>query len=167
MAAPTLLDPNFHRSVVLVLEHVADEGAVGVVLNRPTDLDTPDALTAWEPLVAAPPVVFLGGPVAIDTVIALGTPVADEGAVVGSAAPVDLHSPPDGIERVRLFAGRAGWEAGQLEGELDMGGWIVLDAEEGDVFTDVPDELWSDVLRRQGTVEHHALSLAPPDLSWN
>lgn len=169
MASPTLLDPNFHRGVVLVLEHDPDAGALGVVVNRPTDLPLPEALTAWEARVAPPTVVFLGGPVALDTVIALGHPAAPSRCVVGDVGTVDLYEEPSAIDQVRLFAGHAGWAPGQLEDELDDGGWVVLDAEPGDPFFADLDggNLWREVLRRQGTVEHHALSLAPPDLSWN
>ena len=161
VAIPTLPDPNFERSVVLVLDHDGD-GAVGVILNRPTDASLPVQLPGWASLAAAPAVVFLGGPVAPDAAIGVARAepaVAQEGflplpgphrAALGT---VDLSLVPDEaaptVTDVRVFAGYAGWGAGQLEGELARGDWIVVDGEPGDPFSDDPDDLWRAVLRRQ------------------
>ena len=177
VAVPTLSDPNFARAVVLVLDHDGD-GAVGVILNRPSDTEVPDRLPEWRALAAEPGVVFVGGPVGLDSAIGLArTAGATPPAATSSFAPllgpigtVDLGSDPavvgPAIAAVRVFAGYAGWAAGQLDAEIEAGDWIVLDAVPEDVFTGEPGELWRTVLRRQGG-KLAALSRFPPDLSMN
>ena len=158
VANPTMQDPNFDRTVVLVLEHNA-EGALGVVLNRPSDAALTGALPAWGPLAADPAVVFVGGPVGPDSAIGLARAAA--GGETDGWAPlfdgygtVDLGRPPDEVEArvdaLRVFAGYAGWGPGQLEGELAAGGWVVVDAAPDDPLCAEPDRLWESVLRRQG-----------------
>jgi len=145
VAVPALRDPNFERTVVLVIEH-GDAGAVGVVLNRPSDAAVSAILPTWDYLAVPPAMVFLGGPVALNGVICLGR--SAEGQALG---PVDLEiDPDDALAGIRVFAGHAGWGATQLEGEVEAGGWLVLDALVDDTFTDAPETLWSLVLRRQG-----------------
>jgi putative transcriptional regulator len=161
VATPTLGDPNFDRTVVLMLEHTP-EGAVGLVLNRPsgTDLDEAGAdWEGWDLLAAGPAVVFVGGPVSRTAVICvarLGDPhlgdAAEEGfqPLLGDIGLADMGGAPRGIEAVRLFAGYSGWGSGQLEGEISEGAWFVVDADPGDALTGEPETLWEDVLRRQG-----------------
>jgi putative transcriptional regulator len=155
VAMPVLDDPNFARTVVLLLEHDED-GALGVVLNRTSPVALDDALAAWAPLAAEPRVVFGGGPIEPAAVVALGRTVLDapvDAAVLDRVRLVDLEAdagPGTGeLERVRVFAGYAGWAPGQVEAEVAAGAWLVVGAEPGDVFTSTPDELWRDVLRRQ------------------
>jgi putative transcriptional regulator len=167
VATPVLLDPNFARTVVLMLEH-SEEGAVGVVLNRPSDLTAAEALSAWESVCAAPPVVFIGGPVQPGGVIGLAEisshPSAPtEGVTVlwPGLGTVDLDAEPDVIAppvgRVRCYAGYSGWGPLQLEGELATGSWFVVDADPADVWAPHPDRLWIDVLRRQpGKIAQYA-----------
>jgi putative transcriptional regulator len=144
VATPLLGDPNFERTVILVLEHTA-EGAVGVVLNRPTAVDFIEPLPAWYGLAAYPPVLFVGGPVAAGSAIGLGR--SGEGPV----ATVDLSLDPaeQGVEEVRVFSGYAGWSEGQLEDELDAGAWWVVPSEPDDAMCAEPDGLWRAVLKRQ------------------
>jgi putative transcriptional regulator len=153
VAGPALLDPNFFRTVVLVLDH-DEEGAVGVVINRPTDLPVREALPPWAETVSDPPVVFVGGPVAPGTAIGIGRG-ADIEPVLGPYGMVDLDQPPETWREVRLFSGYAGWGPGQLEMEIEEDAWLVLDAWPEDVATDDADDLWSIVLARQP----HPLSL--------
>jgi putative transcriptional regulator len=158
VATPELEDPNFYRTVVLVLQH-NDEGALGIVLNRPTDAGVSDPLPAWAPLAVEPAVVFVGGPVQPDAAIGLGRRAADDGepdgfaALFGDLGTVDLERAPVDIappvDRVRVFAGYAGWGPGQLEGELAVSGWFVVDAEPSDPWSRDPTEMWRAVLRRQ------------------
>ena len=177
VATPTLDDPHFHHSVVFMVEHHAD-GALGLVLNRPSaeSLDVP--LDAWVRVQSAPPRVFSGGPVEPDALIALARtdgPVEedDEGhlaPLTASIASADLAADPDevapNIRALRVFRGYAGWSAGQLEMEIASGSWLVLDSDESDVFTAEPDDLWRTVLRRQpGRLGW--LAGAPDDLGWN
>jgi len=145
VAAPTLRDPNFERTVVLVIEH-GDDGAVGVVLNRPSDAPVSRILPTWDYLAVEPPLVFLGGPVALNGVIGLGRSARGHG--LGT---VDLEADPDeALAGIRVFAGHAGWGPTQLEGEVEAGGWFVVDAMADDAFTVAPETLWPAVLRRQG-----------------
>jgi putative transcriptional regulator len=147
IALPVLTDPNFDRTIVFMLEH-SDEGAVGVVVNRPSPLTVAEPLPSWVALATEPRVVFVGGPVSPSS--AIGLIERDD-----QITTVDLEAEPDEGDlaseaRVRVFAGYAGWGAGQLEDEIAAGAWVVVDAMAGDVMTDDPEELWSYVLRRQG-----------------
>ena len=157
VATPGLLDPNFFRSVVLLLEH-NDGGALGVVLNRPTDTGVAEALPAWAPMTAEPAVVFTGGPVQPDSAIGLGlASLGDDldgfAPLLGGVGSVDLSRDPDDVrpapERLRVFAGYSGWGEGQLEGEIVQASWFVVDADPGDAWTRDPSGLWRAVLRRQ------------------
>jgi putative transcriptional regulator len=170
VATPMLGDPNFERSVILLLEHT-DEGAVGVVLNRPSTAHFIDPLPDWYGFAAYPPVVFVGGPVDQGSAIGLARarhPETTEGwcRVVGSVGTVDLTRDPDevgvGIEEVRVFSGYAGWGAQQLEGEIEAGAWFVVDAEPDDALSANPDGLWRSVLRRQ-TDKLALFANFPPD----
>jgi len=154
VARPELRDPRFHATLMLLLEH-GDEGALAVVINRPSKLELADAFPDWEDLGADPKVVFAGGPVDRDALIALGKPAGGRGDLVLGAHPVDLDEQPAlveaaGVSEVRIFAGYAGWSPGQLEGELAEDAWWVVDATLDDLFTDDPDGLWARVMRRQG-----------------
>jgi putative transcriptional regulator len=167
VATPALGDSNFERSVVLVLDHDED-GALGIVINRPTPVDVAEVLPVWQPLATEPGVLFQGGPVALDSALGLAL-VPGEGEdeplgwrrVVGRLGLVDLDVPPEvlaaEVTRLRIFAGYAGWGAGQLEDELAEGAWYVVEArfgagfdDAGDPFSDAPEDLWRQVLRRQG-----------------
>ena len=163
VATPELVDPNFHRSVVLVLEH-NDDGALGVVLNRPRLVGGAEAVPQWADRLAFPSRLHRGGPVSEDSVIglALGPAGGIDGLspLLGQLGVVDLHRSPEelpDVEPVRLFAGYSGWSAGQLEAELLAGGWIVVDALPEDALTPSPEELWQAVLGRQpGLLGHLA-----------
>lgn len=163
VASPLLGDPNFHRTVVLVLEH-GEEGAVGVILNRPSASPIRSVLPDWVSAAVDPTVVFVGGPVEPEIGIALSGAHGADTALTGVWL-ADLASEPT-TAPVRIFSGYAGWDAGQLESELEEGSWMVVDADRGDVFNPDPDGLWSEVLRRQpGRLR--LLSSYPPDPSYN
>jgi putative transcriptional regulator len=180
VATPQLADPNFRRSVVLVVEHEEEDGTLGVVLNRPTEVPVDRVLPPWSELVTGPSVVFQGGPVALDSALALAhVPGTEEPlgwrALSGSPAVarvglVDLDAPPEllasEVTRLRVFAGYAGWSAGQLRSEVDEGAWYVLPADSEDVFMNDPDRLWQGVLRRQGG-ELAFVATFPDDPSLN
>ncbi|MEQ8841365.1 MAG: YqgE/AlgH family protein [Acidimicrobiales bacterium] len=156
VANPGLLDPNFTRTVIFMLEH-NEEGAIGVVLNRPSELPVASTIEPWAGRAVPPGVIFLGGPVSPSSVIALASVSLDDAGdnwhqVLGRIGTVDLDVDPSevpGLEEVRMYAGYAGWTGGQLEAELVDDGWFVLDAELTDVHTDDPFELWWEVLGRQ------------------
>ncbi len=156
LATPSLNDPNFELTVIFMLEH-GDEGALGVVLNRPSELPVSGTIDDWSDLAAEPSVVFVGGPVSPSSVIALATMHLDDAGpnwnpVMGRLGTVDLEVSPQevpGVEQVRMFAGYASWEPGQLEAELVDDAWFVVDAEFADIHTPDPDELWWTVIGRQ------------------
>lgn len=158
VATPLLEDPSFRRAVVFVLDH-GDDGALGIVVNRPLDVGVATVLPDWQPFVTAPGSLFQGGPVARDSALGIVTvPGDDEDPVgvrriIGSFGLIDLDAPPEvvagGVAGLRIFAGHAGWSAGQVEQEIGQGAWYVLDAESRDPFSDRPGTLWHQVLRRQ------------------
>ena len=163
-ATPMLGDVNFRRTIVLVVEDDKDEGTLGVVLNRPSEIPVEQVLQPWTNLVTGPSVLFRGGPVAPDSALALALPLGDEQPIgwrslagsklMSRLGLVDLGAPPellaDGIASLRVFAGYAGWGPGQLEAEIDVGAWLVLDGMPEDAFAPEPDRLYPSVLRRQG-----------------
>lgn len=157
ISTPGLRDPNFDRTVVLVLEHEED-GALGVVLNRPSATPVSEVLDGWSDLVCDPPIVFVGGPVDSSAAICLGSvrPGAVSEAVrvvMPTLAVIDLDTDPSllthEVAYVRVYAGYAGWGGGQLDEEVEAGGWFVVDARPADPFTGAPSLLWRTVLRRQ------------------
>ncbi len=166
VATPALVDPNFRRTVVLVAEH-GEAGAMGVVLNRPSETAVAEAIPELVSLAGDEEPVFVGGPVAVDSLLALAEVEEPDGTlelVVGAVGFVQDPEVP--ALRGRIFVGYAGWSPGQIEAELDEESWIVVPAEPDDVFSDDPDELWSSVLRRQGG-PLALLSSMPPDPSLN
>lgn len=157
VAAPRLIDPNFFRTAVLIIDH-GDHGAAGLVLNRPTNVRTGGTIPRWDRLAALPAVIFVGGPVQRDSAIALAkvgpeATLPDWRPIVDTVGIVDLRLDPDevgtDIERLRVFSGYAGWGAGQLEAEISTGSWLVVDARPDDVLTAAPARLWHLALTRQ------------------
>ncbi len=173
VASPAMLDPNFHRTVVLLIEH-GEEGALGVILNRATEMSVGDPLPAWQDHAADPGVVFVGGPVQRSSAICLGhstSPVRTSGwaPVFDGIGTVDLNEEParvPGVAKVRVFAGHAGWGPLQLEDEMDDGAWVVCDARAADVLDPEPDLLWDRVVERQPGVVP-LLTRFPPDPDLN
>jgi putative transcriptional regulator len=164
VATPLLGDPNFRRTVILIVEDEPEEGTLGVVLNRPTEVQVGQVLESWTELVTGPTVVFKGGPVAPNSALALalargedeplGWRSLDGSNLMSRIGLVDLEAPPEllagGISSLRVFAGYAGWGPGQLRAEIEEGAWYVLAGEPTDAFLAEPERLWGAVLRRQG-----------------
>ena len=166
-----LYDPNFRHTVVLVGEHTGD-GAVGVILNRASDLTVEEAIPPLAPLVPPGALLFQGGPVQPESPVLLAEFSDPQGAdlpVFGSVGflvgdiPEDIRSH---LLRARVYAGYSGWGPGQLEAEMAAGSWILDPAQPQDVFTDAPELLWSRVLRRKGP-EFEVLSRMPYDPTMN
>ena len=174
-------DPNFDRTVIYVVEH-HDEGALGLILNRPSAESLNDPLHGWVSAQSEPAQVFSGGPVEPDALIALARVGGETASLPGDAessflaplageiASADLAADPalvvGNITDLRVFRGYSGWGSGQLEAEIESGSWLVLDSDPADVFTPEPDELWRAVLRRQpGRLGW--LATVPDDLAWN
>jgi putative transcriptional regulator len=172
VAAPSLLDPNFRRAVVLIGAHSA-EGAMGVVLNRPSEVTVGEAVPQLEQAVGELETVYVGGPVQPSSIVFLAEFLDPSPAGllvlgrIGFPAPeADIDELSDAIARRRVFAGYAGWGEGQLDEELDQGDWIAQPARPEDVFTQDPDELWSKVLARKGGA-YALLARMPLDPSVN
>jgi putative transcriptional regulator len=175
VATPALQDPNFAETVVLLLD-VNDEGALGVVLNRPTQVLVADVLEPWRDVVAEPEVLFRGGPVGTDGALAVARlrdplePPVGWRPVAGALGMVDLDTPTELVDgslaAMRVFAGYAGWGAGQLASEVEEGSWYVVSSEAADAFRDDPGTLWRDVLRRQpGMLAWHMNRPVDPDMN--
>jgi putative transcriptional regulator len=164
VATPLLGDPNFRRTVILIVEDEPEEGTLGVVLNRPTEVQVGQVLEPWTELVTGPTVVFKGGPVSPNSALALAMALGEDeplgwrsldgSSLMSRIGLVDLEAPPEllagGITSLRVFAGYAGWGPGQLRAEIDEGAWYVLAGEPTDAFLAEPERLWPAVLRRQG-----------------
>jgi putative transcriptional regulator len=171
IAGPGLWDPNFRRTVVLVGHH-DEEGALGVVLNRVLDVTVGEAVPALGRIADPDEPVFRGGPVQEASVVVLAE--FSEPSKAGVLAFGSIGFLPDesgddvisSVRRARVFAGYAGWGAGQLEQELDESSWVVEPAQPADVFHPDPMRLWSDVLRRKGSA-YDLLRLMPVDPSLN
>ena len=173
VAVPHMLDPNFYRTVVLVCQH-GEDGALGLVINRPTEAEVLDYLPGWIHLVVDPPVVFEGGPVQREVAVGLARGVPDQPSegftrVVADVGLLDLSSDPaaaGGVDMIRVFSGYAGWEAEQLETEIEEGGWFVVPSAPEDGFAPKPRDLWSKVLARQGG-KLAVYATFPPDPTLN
>lgn len=182
VATPDLLDPHFVDTVVLMLE-VGDEGALGVILNRPSPVPVAEVLDPWADACAEPEVLFRGGPVSTEGALAVArlrdaaeAPVGfraldgGSGALGGLVGLVDLDSPvhlvSESLASLRIFAGYAGWGADQLAAEIEEGSWYVVPGEIPDLFRVDPTELKRDVLRRQpGELAWHSTRPVDPDLN--
>ena len=172
VASAALLDDDFRRAVVLVTEH-DEEGALGLVLNRPAETTVGEAVPGLTSLVEEDAPVYVGGPVDQRSLLVLAefddpddsaaTVFEDVGFVPGDA---DLPLIAASIRRARVFAGYSGWSAGQLDAELEADGWILAEPSPEDVFADPDDSLWSTVLRRKGGA-YAVLATIPPDPSLN
>ena len=174
IASPKIVDGNFRRTVVFMAEHT-EEGAMGLVINRPAETTVGEAVPELTWLTGGgDDAVWVGGPVAAASVIVLAEfEDPSHAAVVVDGdlgfVPAEIEDRDDlaaNVRRARIFAGHAGWGPGQLEAELDEDSWIIEPAQPADVFTTEPEALWSRVLRRKGR-EYVLLATMPMDPSQN
>ena len=173
VSSPKVLDPHFRRTVLLIAEHT-EEGAMGFVLNRPATVTVGEAVPDLAWLADEDDQVHVGGPVASQSVIVLAEfdePSLAAMVVTGElgfipAEPGDTEALTAATRRRRVFAGHSGWGPGQLEAEMDEDSWIVVPVLPDDVFSDDPDRLWRDVLRRAGG-DHLLMATLPMDPSLN
>lgn len=168
IAKPDMGDPNFARTVIHLIEH-DENGALGVVLNRPMTIPVSEHFEQLAERVSYPAMFFEGGPVASGSVVAIGS------NGLGAVELVDLDTITKGStplpDQLRLFAGYSGWAAGQLESELVGGSWFVADTfrddlGRDDIFGARPGDLWRTVLRRQPRPISQ-MALYPDDLIVN
>jgi len=172
VASPSLADPNFRRTVVLIGVH-NDDGAMGVILNRPSETMVAEAVPQLEAVVDSQEQVYVGGPVQPSSVVLLAefldpTPAAllVLGRIGFPAGATDVDGLAESTDRRRVFAGYAGWSSGQLDEEIEQGDWIAHPAVPDDVFTEVPENLWAAVLERKGG-SYALLARMPMDPSVN
>jgi putative transcriptional regulator len=172
VATPALFDPNFRRTVVLVGEH-GEEGAMGLVLNRPSDVTVGEAVPPLAGVSGADSLVHVGGPVQPEAVLVLAEfddPSLAATIVVGdvgfASADGELDEVAGATRRARVFAGYSGWGPGQLEAELEEESWLVEAADGVDLFPAAGDDLFGAVLRRKGGT-YRMLALMPEDPSTN
>ena len=172
IAGPGLHDPNFHRTVILVGEHGGDDGALGVVLNRPAPLSVAEVVPPLAGLAGEGAPIFIGGPVQPQGIVLLAEfqDPADADLLVFDSIGFLIGEVPsesaEGIRRARVFAGYAGWAPGQLEREVEEAAWIIEAALPDDIFGGRPERLWSSVLDRKGG-DFRLLATMPPDPSLN
>jgi len=137
VATPALRDPNFVRTVVLILDHDSD-GTLGVVINRPTEMPVTSVLASWNDFVCPPDVLFQGGPVSTNSALGLaevtvGVPDEPVGwrRLYGRLGLIDLDTPPElvsgGVGSIRVFSGFSGWPAGPPARGIGEGGWNVVE----------------------------------------
>jgi putative transcriptional regulator len=171
IAGPTLWDPNFRRTVLLVGQH-DEEGAVGVILNRASGMTVAEAVPPLGVLVPADERVFLGGPVQPEAAVVVADfvdpSVADLLAfdTIGFLPSETSLGVEGALRRARVFAGYAGWGPGQLEAEMEEDSWIAEPARASDVFSLDPARLWEEVLKRKGS-SFDLLRLMPLDPTQN
>jgi putative transcriptional regulator len=171
IAGPGLLDPNFWRTVVLIVEHT-DEGALGLVLNRPSETTVGEAVSELDQLLDLDDPLYIGGPVQPSALIVLGE-FEDPGDAallafddIGVLASGAQDETVPGLRRGRAFVGHAGWGPGQLDSEIERGDWIMEAATAEDAFTGDPAALWEVVLTRKGG-SYALVARMPPDPSVN
>jgi putative transcriptional regulator len=154
VASPHLADPNFYKSVVLMIKH-DDEGAFGLVLNRPTDNTVADFLKlVGEEELDCPQPIFVGGPVSGPLMALHRLKSAAEAEVLPG---LYFAAHKDKLQRIvsqtlkpfRFFSGYAGWTGGQLEDELAAGGWLTAKVKKELIFRPA-DELWEQIVRTIG-----------------
>jgi putative transcriptional regulator len=172
LASPSLIDPNFRRTVVLVAAH-DDQGALGLVLNRPSELDVSEAVAELAPLTESHPRVHVGGPVAAQSVVVLAefedpslAALLVQGSVGLPHADAPLADLVAAVRRARCFAGHAGWGPGQLDEELEQDAWLVEEAAPDDLWAPPGSDLWGELLRRKGG-SYMLLATMPLDPTQN
>ncbi len=176
VAMPALSDPTFAGTVVFVLDH-SDTGTLGVVLGRPSQVEIADVLPGWCDHAVEPRVFHVGGPCETDTALCLAVaPAAGSGEAGGlrrvadDVYLVDLDGDPAELPDVvglRVFAGYAGWSAGQLAGEILEGAWACVPGRADDVLSGLAGpRLWRSVMSRQRGARG-VLSTAPADPTAN
>lgn len=155
VASRTLLDPNFSRTVILLVDYDRDGGAIGVIVNRPTEVALVDALPEVRELRARKDVVYLGGPVALDRMLLLvrtrnqppqSLRVFDR--VFASGSLDALRRSMKRGDAIRAYAGYAGWGPGQLDMEVNRGDWFIGPADSDAVFSERPTDVWDRLVDR-------------------
>jgi putative transcriptional regulator len=178
IATRRLRDPNFFRSVVLIVEH-GKEGAMGLIVNRPSSVTVARALEEHFELPETGELVYIGGPVEPSALFILhnsrdldaGERPVVPGVFIGSSGTVFedvVRSAESGDTdlRFRVLCGCAGWAPGQLEGEVSRGDWLVRPGNNELTFSPNPYEVWEEAVGMLST-EMGVLPSAPGNPEWN
>jgi len=149
LVATEMVQGELFAQTVILLLHYDENGAMGIVVNRPTDIEPAELLADVDGISDYSGTLYWGGPVRMNSVRALlrtDTPPEFAEAIVDSVyqAPVDdsLMNAPSDPANLRLFIGFAGWGAGQLDSEMALGSWHVVPASDNNVFPEEPRTLW-------------------------
>ncbi len=163
IAAPMLNDPNFSHTVVLMCAH-NEEGAMGLVINRPAPFTMPEILKqlGLECTIETAKNAMVGGPVAMDNGLLLYTAedaiahqdnelnVTDELRLCPNKEILNSIGAGDGPEQYQMFLGHAGWESGQLEVEISQGAWIPAALRLDLIFSTPMEQRWEEALQGEG-----------------
>jgi putative transcriptional regulator len=157
VASRQLNDPNFSQTVVLLIEY-GPEGAMGLVINRPSNVKLSTVFPDVKELKERKDTIYVGGPVAVNQMLMLvrstQAPTASmpviENVYISSSWEVLEHliKKASADQRFRLFAGYAGWAPNQLDFERTRGDWHVLQADADSIFAHDPKALWQELIRR-------------------
>jgi putative transcriptional regulator len=172
IAMPMLIDPNFRQTIVLLCEHGPD-GSLGLVINRPTDVEVSTLVQDFPDLYNTDK-VYAGGPVGRNTMLVLchGNEPSEERGILEDvflAKNLEMlkypgHLGPEG--RIRCYIGYAGWAPGQLEAEINAGAWHLMHGDSDLIFDANPATLWPEMMARIGG-ECAIYATMPPDPSLN
>jgi putative transcriptional regulator len=169
VAHPNMLDPNFRRTVLFISSHEPDDGALGVILNRPLDKHVSDLVTDAPPMGLADVPVFLGGPVGRNQLM-FAAFEWQKGNGLKLNHNVNLEEASERIDEdpnsICAFVGYAGWSAGQLEAEMKQNAWLLQKATRSVLKPDRLPKLWFDIMRGLGPW-FKMLAAAPDDPSLN
>src|ERR1700758_3846229 len=168
VAHPNMVDPNFRRTVLFVSEHEPNEGALGVIINRPLDRQVTDLVTDTPPTGLADVPVFLGGPVGKNQLMfAAFEWTKDDGLTLTHNVAVEKATAAAGGKNlICAFVGYAGWGAGQLESEVKQKAWLLQKANPSLLKLDRLPNLWFDIMCSLGPW-YKMLAAAPDDPSLN
>ena len=169
VAHPNMLDPNFRRAVLFISAHEPDEGALGVILNRPLDKQVADLVSETPPAGLGDVPVFLGGPVGRSQLMfAAFEWQKGEGLKINHSVDVDEASAIAGVDpkSICAFVGYAGWGAGQLEAEMKQKAWVLQKPSRAMLHPKRLPKLWFDIMKKLGPW-YKMLAAAPDDPSLN
>jgi putative transcriptional regulator len=169
VAHPSMLDPNFRRSVLFITAHDAEEGAIGIILNRPLDKHVSELVTDPTPEALGDVPVFLGGPVGTNQLMFAAFDWEGRNSLSLNQN-VDLEAAhqlaANDKSAVRAFVGYAGWTAGQLENELRQNAWVLQKPDRAALRPERLPRLWFEIMRSLGPW-FKMLAAAPDDPSLN
>jgi len=158
VAGRELGDPNFAESVILLIDYDADHGAMGLIVNRRTDVPLSRLFRDFKEAKSRTDQAYVGGPVEITTVVALLKSAVKPGDAQRVFADVYLIKTKDLLQKTlasgaesnsfHVFVGYAGWGEGQLEHEIELGAWHIMSADSAVVFHSDPESVWPRLIRR-------------------